>query len=728
MKRFISLFMIVMFLVIFAANYFSYQTESYQTLLSASDTYTFEFKVPEDIINADPKNIDSLKAAAKKNKVNIIRTFSYHDNAKNESYTEEYLWLTTDTRLFQQMRITDGEVLTHDDMPDTEKFMSTNHTNNVNQVGVIANFGGRGNYSISIIDHITSNYRYSGSYQVEADSVEQYNLFVQDYVNYINESSGEEFTPDMYQDNIDEERIISQEVFDILIFILFFLVIMFLTFLYDLISQTKAISVMKLNGHPRIFISYQVFIKFFSINFLVSQILIVPFLFFIKDNSFAFVYKVYLTNFLLYFSLLCVLTFISYVYTSMIKTTYCINGKKPIGVITFLNSIFKLIVSTIIIVIVVSIISDLTLIQQKQAALNNWAETADLGVFHPVKSGEDAALIRAGEYPLDIPSYFMYPELNQKFEAIYINSDLYTTDSLEVNLGNDYIKSITVNPNYLINYPLYDSEGQQIEINESMEETVFLVPEQYRDKEEQNKDYFGSARERFHRLHQELYQQNNKHKSKEVTFIYTKTGQEVFSLNTNVMPNHYNIIVDPIIQVITESNALVPDTFYTSTSNQTLFIRLIETDTEKTYEKLLPILQEYSLDDNFPYLIRINDLILSEINTLKEEIYVTITILLSLILLLVITLIQYIYLIFQRHRYEFFVKKTFGQSFLNKYHKILLVSIFINIIEFIICLSIIETAFYHIFLIKIVIEFAIIITMINYFEKQNTVNMLKEGA
>lgn len=728
MKRFIQLFMIIMFFVLFAANYFSYQTESYQTLINSSQTYTFGFKVPEDIINADPKNIVWLKDAANKNNVNISRSFSYHDNEKDESYTEEYIWLTTNTRLFQQIRLSEGEMLTHDDMLDPEKFMSTNHTNSNNQVGVIANFGGGGNYSISILDHLTSNYRYSGRYRVEADSPEQFNQFIQDYVNYINESSHEAFTPDMYQDNTEEERINSQTDFDILIFILFFLVIMFLTFLYDLISQTKAISVMKLNGHTRNYICYQVFIKFFSINFLLSQVLIIPFLFFIKDNNFDFICRIFLTNFFVFITLLCLLTLICQVYTSRIKMTYCINGKKPIGAIAFLIILFKLIVSTIIIVCVISLISDLTHIQQKQEALNNWAKSSNLGVFHPVKSGDDTELIRAGEYPLDIPTYSMYPKLNQTFEAIYINSDLYTTESIEVNVGNDYIKSITVNPNYLKTYPLYDSEGKQIEISEDVEETVYLIPEQYREKEELNDDYFSSAREGFYKLHQELYEQNDKQKSTEVIFVYMKPGQEVFSLNTNVMPNHYNIIIDPIIQVMTESNALVPDTFYTSTSNQTLFIKLIETDPELTYEKLLPILREYGLDDNFPHLIRINDLILNEINVLKQEVYLTITILLALTVLLMITLIQYVYLLFQRHLYEFFVRKTFGQSFLNKYHKLLILSLLLNIIEYIICLSIIQTDFYHIFILKIVIEFGIMIAMINYFEKQNVVNILKEGA
>ncbi|WP_130808301.1 hypothetical protein [Senegalia massiliensis] len=178
MKRFLGIFTFTMFLILTLTNYYSYETESYQKLIDPSETYIYEFEIPDDILNDNPKLLTLLKKAAENNKINIIRTMSYYDDEKENSYTEAYLFLTTDTRLFEKINFVEGYSLNIEDMKNPDLFISTDRTSSDNQRGVISNFGGKDTYSIHVMDNIISNYKYAGNYRIEATSKEKYDEFV----------------------------------------------------------------------------------------------------------------------------------------------------------------------------------------------------------------------------------------------------------------------------------------------------------------------------------------------------------------------------------------------------------------------------------------------------------------------------------------------------------------------------------------------------------------------
>ncbi len=729
MKRFLTIFSFIMFITLALSNYYSYQAESYQKLVDPSGDYTYNFEIPEDVVNANPQRLTLLKKAAKKNKVNIIRTVSYYDDKKEKTYTKAYLFLSTDTRLFDKMKIVNGRGLIIKDMMNPDRFISTDKTASKDQVGVIKNFGGKNSYSIHVLDNITANYKYSGLYKLEAASEEQYNKFIHDYVSYVNKAIGKNyFRPEMYTNITRSTKTEINNAMDTKMIAIFFVAIMILTFLFYLIARTKEISVMRLNGYTIKSISSKIFIQFFTKVFLASSLILIPWMFLIKDNNFGFVKKVYITNFIIYVILIVVLISLCFLYAKNIRIASSIKGKKPIGIIAILNGIFKVVVSIMILIMAVNLLTNLTQINQKQNSLHHWSEFHNYGVFYPVKTGNDSDVIREGKYPLDIPAYKLYSYLNQKFHAIYIDSDLYTEDSLKLNARHNIIKYIEVNPNYLNKYPILDTEGNKIVINEENEHTVILVPEQYKKKEDFNLDYFTSVREEMYKLHRDFYHQADKAKSTKIDFIYMKSGQKIFSMNPDVMPNNNNNIVDPIIQVMTEGNALVPDIHYTSSGNQTLFIKLINSDSERTYKQLLPKLQEFKLDDNLPYLVKSNEVILSEINDLHSEAKTIGYILLFMFLILTILLLQNIYLQFERNKFEFFLKKAFGHTFVEKYKKVLLLLLLTDILEFIGGIFLIDSNFFNIFIVKVLIELGLVILIIIYFERKNTVQVLKEGV
>lgn len=725
MKKIIGIFSFIMFISLFFINYSNYMNDNYKKLITLSSMFNYQMEIPNDIINANPIYLETLKQTANDHNINIARTISYYNNEVKESVTEVYIYLTSDTRLFRRINLSKGSFLTVEDMKNTQLFLSTINTKSNNQIGKISDFGGGHNFSIYILDNLITQYKYPGIYMLECASQEVYQDFIRDYAKKINMLTESEYEESDYTNIsvVNEARIDGS--IDIIAISLFFLFVITFTFIFYLITQTKAISVMKLNGYSTIETYLMIFVIYFIKVFIINNIILLPVMFFIPDNNFDFVIQVFMTNTLVFLAILLILTFFSALYIKSIKTTYCIKGKKPLTAIVIINESLKILVTIIVISLSVNLLKDLQIIKQKQNSYHNWTISSEYGIFYPVSTGNDSSAIRAGEYPLDLPTYDLYPILNREYNAIYINSDMYTTDSI-LNSSEGSIRYIIVNPNYLKEFPIYDEGGNQILIDEETDYTVYLVPEQYKYLEKYNYDDFIKARQQFYDLHSNFYHLTDKQNSKKIVFIYTKSNQEIFSINSDVFPDNENRIPDPIIQVMTEGNCLVPDTFYSSTSNQTIFIKLINTDTEITYSKLLPVLKEYGLDDNFPYLVRSNDLILKEIATLQEEANVSRFILGCLSVILLFTIIQSIYLLFQKNRYEYFLKKTLGHSYIQKYKNIFVLLLIINLIEIIVCFLLLRD-FGTIFLLKTTIEIILANLIVLYFERYSTLQILKEG-
>ena len=737
MKRFIAIFSFTMYIVLFAAYYFNYANQQFNNITNSTLSFSYKFVIPDDPYNLNAENMELLKQAALKNGVNISRSISYYDSEKNKSLFEDYIFLSnTPTSFFTNIKLSNGRGLAQDDMNNENLFLSTVETNEDNQIGKIKDFGGSHYYSVFTIDKLLARYRYAATYNAECFSDEQFENFINDYVNLLNTTKhniDHIYTADTYKivDGRDPRisNIKPSHDQNIIIFQFFFFVVSLFTLIYYLIYHTKEISIMKLNGYKPLSICGHLFLKFYSSIFIISNLIIAICMVFIPDNNSEFFIKVITANIMTFVVLMLALTLISSIYIHSIKMTYCIKGKKPIGIITLFNAIIKLTASIAIILTATNLITNLHTITAKQKALSSWGLAANYGVFYPVTVGNDKDEIISGKYPLDIPCYELYPYLNREMNAIFINADLYTMDSLIANKDNNIVKSIKVNPNYLNTFPVYDENGQQIIINEDIPQTIYLVPEQYRDKEEYNYKYFSPIRKEFHdKLHVDYYHQSPKDESKNIIFIYTKSDQQIFSFNMNVSPYNNNLITDPIIQVMTEANSLVPDRYYATSDNQTIFIKLINSDTEQTYAKLVEKLKEYKIDDNLSHLVKPNELVMKEINSLKMAANLIKIILIGIVIVMFILIIQNVYLFFQKNTYEYFIKKAFGYNYFERYSHILQLLILTNLVEFILCVLLVKRNFYYIFGLKFIIESIILNLFIIYFEKRNMSQILKGGV
>ena len=400
------------------------------------------------------------------------------------------------------------------------------------------------------------------------------------------------------------------------------------------------------------------------------------------------------------------------------------------GAIIIFDLCFKVVISIIIVIIGGSLLVKLDDVRTKQENLKNWKVASNYGVFYPVRTGDETDDLRAGNYTLDLPTYKFYIDyLEPKLKSVYVNSSEYTKENISDTAGeDDYIRNMYVNTNYLDLFPVYDEHGNKIEISDSEENSIFLVPEKYKSMEKELLEYFSDVRTGAYKLHTEEYNQTGNKNTAKVKIIYTKNNQDVFSFNIDVFAENGNNITDPIIMVMTKANTLVPDVNYQSSSNMTLFIPLVNMDAKVTYSNIENKLNEYNLDDNFPYLVKTNDYILKSISEIESELTVLETILSIVTIMLVIVITQFIYLLFQKNKFEMFLKKSLGYSYLQKYGKIYSILILFNFMEFIVSFIFGVQFIVLIFVLKLLFETLLATALIIYFEKKNVVTVLKEGV
>jgi hypothetical protein len=216
----------------------------------------------------------------------------------------------------------------------------------------------------------------------------------------------------------------------------------------------------------------------------------------------------------------------------------------------------------------------------------------------------------------------LYPILNQK-GAIYADVGQYQSENLGVQLPTGTYPFMVVNPNYLKVFPVADSLGNSLIIEESETDWVILVPEQYQSQENSISQYFQSLRiggrdEYFFGIDTE-----ERFYNQPVKIIWTQENLEVFSANFNVYPENFNNIPDPLIAVMTLSNSVASDrrNAFTGGIFGPLQIHLINRSPIETYNDLLPSLESLHLEDNYSGIEVYGDSVAFEIQTLDYSAY-----------------------------------------------------------------------------------------------------------
>lgn len=259
-----------------------------------------------------------------------------------------------------------------------------------------------------------------------------------------------------------------------------------------------------------------------------------------------------------------------------------------------------------------------------------WEGTRDYGVLYPLYGGDDTDdLLR---FPPSTPGNTMwpafaadlYPVLDEA-GALFIDSGAYEGPALP----HMYLPRlpITVNLNYLAKYPILGEDHQPIAVDPGETAWVVAVPATYKAQQAELEAFLLKAR-RGDPDTEGAFQFQERMPGKpppeslrnqEVRIVWTEPGQDVFSFNSRVNPSGGNMIVDPIVQIMTAANSLPGDRLNGIGSPNAALKVLTGGDPAGTYAALLPTLRRLGLDDNLRQLVFANEAPLLRIDQAEAE-------------------------------------------------------------------------------------------------------------
>ncbi|PAE88706.1 DUF1430 domain-containing protein [Shouchella clausii] len=379
-------------------------------------------------------------------------------------------------------------------------------------------------------------------------------------------------------------------------------------------------------------------------------------------------------------------------------------------------------------------ISDrITELEEVRHSLTDWDISKDYGEFYPHLEGYDSDEYERGtgiERTSNIITEKLYPVLNAD-GAIYIDTDSYQEDTLifDAQHNPDMIRSIRVNPNYLRMFPVVDEHQQTVVIDEEETDRVLLVPHQYKGKEDEIVSYFKEVYASWLTIERYQSEQFSHLHEQDFHIVWLADQQSVFSFNIDVFPEENNMIIDPIIEVVTENNSypLDRDFFRGSIGNDPLKVKLLDQSTAKTYEHYLPLLRDLQLEDNAKHLVTINEQAQKDISEIQRALTLDTILFVLTATIALFMIVQTSHLLFAQHKKRFLLRRFFGHSLLRAYRNVL----FWTLTTWIVILS---TALYRysgyqdltiITLALFLAEVVVTLVVLTRLEQKNKVSILK---
>ncbi len=721
--------------------YQKYQTNSMETF-QHSDDYTDTFYIPNISLLINPEVIyPSLEETAKITKSNLYRTNVQYSKKQNPKIYK-YLFLTKETYLWDLISLKAGRPLTIKETQGLKTFLSSIETTSNAQKGLINTFGN--NYEVFVypFDQIKQSLPAYGTYNVELPpeiNIEQFLVILTETIqNQLKTNSGitsQDITPDLFEYSNTKTNIKKQDYLEYIIQIILYMILAII-FVYYIFSQTYKIGILKLHGFSTICIWYNIVGKF-----IINVLLFVCFSVIFAASVIACIYdsKLFLisvlTNQIFVIFILMILTIITFLIIKNIPLSQTLKKKNLKQIVLFVSLIIKLGVSIIIIIMGIVVTTNVKELYSKEETIGEWGESSDFGMFYPFyidkdTSSEDAFLIDAQI------NKSLYPVLNQ-LGSIYINARSYETVALQNGVSG--IRYISVNPNYLQLFPVYDATNNQISVEESDERFLIIVPEQYKLYENKIRIFFKEEKEWRIEIDEDVYhlEVSEELKQNKVSIIWAKQGQSVFSFNPEVYPEKGNMIEDPIIHVITEKNSLAVEreSILGGGVTDPLKVKLINKDYRQTYQLLHPILKKFNLEQNLKYLVTINEIMQEEIIELKKEISRNLFLIISLFIVELLLLLQSQSIIFENKKRKYILRRILGFGFFRAYDSCFIYVIsawFLQTVgaEAVLKYIYISTSFVIIFLMSIILlimEICMSGCILLHLEKKDKISIIKEG-
>ncbi|WP_194191632.1 DUF1430 domain-containing protein [Clostridium chrysemydis] len=653
-----------------------------------------------------------------KHKGNI---FYNEESKKDESYTN-YVYFT-DNSIFKDINLESGKVLEpYND--NSNLFLGTKKSEDKNQIGQIESFSGKDEFIIKPMKSNLDISTFSREFTLQLKDEDTLNNLTSDLEKegvYIRRSLDGE--SGKYNNNL------------IIIVLCVCFIVLTLFMFYGVFNSYRKIGIEKLLGHSLISIW-----KEYSMPIIIIELAIIIIsticLSLIKFESFGRLYFEFLFQLIAIYLLIIIFTIVAlsipYIYVKNISLSNIIKNKKPVkGIITFYN-IIKVIITTVVIVLSVFAINNLNLINARyKSSYLEWEKTKNYVVM-PDFATTDEKLHAFSKSEIE-KERELYLHFNKK-GGVLADFNSYDPSNVEESLKDiqeEYMMgSVRVNPNYLKENTIYDVDGNAINIDESVNDAILLVPQKYKDFESEILDYYNTT------SHEPCDVENCNHKTvdgkvqlkdQKQKIIWTKSNQKYFSYRLDINPREGNFVIDPIISVLTESNDKL-SSYYTIIGFRHNPFKIKVKDVDNAKNEVLSKVSEYYDMNLYRFPVEnLYNVVQSQISNIKNRLILTSLIIIVLITIVLLIITQNISLYFNGNKFKITIQKLHGYKFIHKYFKY-----FISVIitwAFVIPISSIITKDLKVLLLSgllMIFEIIIIIFMIISLERKNIVRFTKE--
>jgi bacteriocin-associated integral membrane protein len=676
MKRVIVALLMLLSAAAAATVYVNTDNAQRQLMQHAAASVGQPFTIPGDPRLADPvKMYAALRTAAADARVNVFRT-SVGYTPDGRPQVTQYILLTTSTHLFDAFSLRSGRWLSPADADHPERFLSTTQTGSRDQVGVLGAFGGNDLVAIRSLRSAFDSLPVAATYDVESSDQSSFDRFLNSLAQASSQLAGGVglFTAASFKGGIDSFAGYATDFAPILNavqYVIIFFAALFLAF--QVLHEAKKAGVMKLHGFGVVRVWFAIAGRLILISLVTSEAIALVASRFVPDTTFEFTASVGLTI-VRAFAVMLVASIVAVAYVARTNISNSIKNRKDTRGVFAVNTLVKIACSVALIAVGAGLWLQYTNAAGERQQFGNWDRARGFGIFYPGEVGNDLVETETGGNATTAAEvYDLYPLLNDR-GALYVDASNYEPVALAESFPPGAYRTIDVNVNYLKQFPLRDDSGRTIVIGEDTSDWVVLAPSRYRSQQADILAYFQLQRTGNGSAEQAAFGRAAPASvaHQKVSIIWMQDNQAVFSFNPLVNPGHGNNIVDPFIEVMTSANSLGLDRA-NMIGATALKIRLLDGDTVRTLQDLLPTLKRLKLDDNLPYLITMDEYVSQQIARLDNGIRSVEFAGVALFVGLLILAVQSISILFERYSRRITVRRLFGAGFMRTYREPLLI-------------------------------------------------------
>lgn len=675
------------------------------------------------------EKLNKIEELAQKENINIYKIVYKPKKDTNKQTIIIYSAIGNQEKFNNKFKIKNGRSLNKND--SSESYLSTINNNDISQIGQLNLF--QRNYIIELkLMSSADEENIRGNYYIDTDNSQNIELIKE----YLKKDLGFELSEANNSVQVLNENNIKENIVVVVSIILLMILI---SILYYILLNFKELAIKKMFGFSNRNLIFKSIIKEIVKLYIKSLICISLIqgiiIYFYNEGANIFEYYSWWIIIQLIVVLICTLISISPSFVVYkIEVSEMLKNKKPVRFMQALNYISKIVISVCLFSMITNLTNNYIEFKNQNSNKEIWENTKNYSFY---------------EYKYDFSNYSsdkrlqLSHELSEKSKKLFkINNDNGAILAVpSETILNPYLKdmsgdvkdynpnsgiNIKINPNYLKENTIYDTEGNKIKIdNDYGDYLIILVPEKYRNEEKDIKAVYQKWYQNRRFLDEDIYNESignpkETHKEVEVKLIYTKNSQKCFSYNFNINSKNNNYIDDPILIVINSEN-MGADCYLSYMTGGTFFPYV--NDIENAYTELSNEISSVGLQNEIistPLLYsRVDEYIYNLNNTINIQIFsVTVLGILELIISIFISL-NYI----ERKKYKNSILMIHGYSFYKR-HYIFFISIFLSFIPIYVFGILRNTGIKYV-LIYSIIECILTYLIIKVLENKKTRNVLK---